>query len=229
MIIGLNAGHGIAGSNSIGAKSIICESTENRNVVKKLTEYLISQGHTVVDCTIDYPNNASDCINKIVTKANSTNMDLFVSIHFNAGANNVSGNGVTTGTEVYTYSATSSSNATAKRIVDKIATLGFRNRGLKHSTSFGVLRSTKAPAILVECCFVDDKDDCDLYKVDLMAKSIAEGILNTTISTTTTTPSTNTSTSTLYRVQVGAFGVKANAENLAKELQSKGYSAIIVG
>jgi cell division septation protein DedD len=33
--------------------------------------------------------------------------------------------------------------------------------------------------------------------------------------------------SKLYRVQVGAFSVKANAEKLAKEPQSKGYSTII--
>lgn len=32
----------------------------------------------------------------------------------------------------------------------------------------------------------------------------------------------------LYRVQVGAFGVKANAERYAKEIQSKGYPTIIV-
>ena len=31
----------------------------------------------------------------------------------------------------------------------------------------------------------------------------------------------------IYRVQVGAFSSKANAEKLAKELKSKGYSAII--
>lgn len=33
---------------------------------------------------------------------------------------------------------------------------------------------------------------------------------------------------TLYRVQVGAFGVKENAEKLQKELKSKGYDAIVV-
>ena len=31
----------------------------------------------------------------------------------------------------------------------------------------------------------------------------------------------------LYRVQVGAFSIKANAEKLAKELKAKGYSTII--
>lgn len=32
----------------------------------------------------------------------------------------------------------------------------------------------------------------------------------------------------LYRVQVGAFSVKSNAERLVEELKSKGYTAIIV-
>lgn len=40
------------------------------------------------------------------------------------------------------------------------------------------------------------------------------------------TPATPTN-GTIYRVQVGAFSVKSNAEKLAKELQSKGYSTII--
>jgi N-acetylmuramoyl-L-alanine amidase len=33
--------------------------------------------------------------------------------------------------------------------------------------------------------------------------------------------------SKLYRVQVGAFSNKTNADNLVKELKSKGYSAFI--
>ena len=38
---------------------------------------------------------------------------------------------------------------------------------------------------------------------------------------------TNTSSPTLYRVQLGAFSVKANADKLCKELQSKGYQAFV--
>ena len=33
---------------------------------------------------------------------------------------------------------------------------------------------------------------------------------------------------TLYRVQVGAYGVKANAENMQKKLKAAGFDAIIV-
>lgn len=39
---------------------------------------------------------------------------------------------------------------------------------------------------------------------------------------------TNTTSKKLYRVQVGAFSNKANAERLAKELEKKGYSTIVV-
>lgn len=43
----------------------------------------------------------------------------------------------------------------------------------------------------------------------------------------TNTPSKPSSGGKLYRVQVGAFSSKANAEKLAKELKAKGYSTII--
>lgn len=39
---------------------------------------------------------------------------------------------------------------------------------------------------------------------------------------------TSTTSKRLYRVQVGAFSVKANADNLVKELKSKGYDAFSV-
>lgn len=45
--------------------------------------------------------------------------------------------------------------------------------------------------------------------------------------TASTAISTAISSKKLYRVQVGAFNVKANAEKLAKELKGKGYSVII--
>ena len=43
------------------------------------------------------------------------------------------------------------------------------------------LRKTEAPALILEVCFVDDKNDIKLYDVNKMVKAIAEGILNKTI------------------------------------------------
>ena len=86
--------------------------------------------------------------------------------------------------------------------MNNLASIGFANRGVKASTGLYFLRKAAAPALLIEVCFVDDRDDYNVYmaNVDKVAKAIAEGILGTTInstsSTTTTTPATKPSTST---------------------------------
>lgn len=44
----------------------------------------------------------------------------------------------------------------------------------------------------------------------------------------TSTPTQYTNSKIIYRVQVGAFTIKGNADRLANELKSKGYSVIVV-
>lgn len=48
---------------------------------------------------------------------------------------------------------------------------------MKTRTDLYVLRKTNAPAMLIECCFVDDKDDVKLYDAKRMAEAIVHGIL----------------------------------------------------
>lgn len=174
--INIHAGHNPDGKAACGAVGLIKESTEARKVKDKVIAMLRSQGHTVCDCTVDNGTSQNDVLTKIVAKCNANPADLDVSIHFNSGANNKSGNGKTTGTEVFVYSPTSKAKAYAQNIVNAISGLGFKNRGVKYSTSLYFLRKTKAPALLIECCFVDDKDDADLYNADKMAQAIVKGI-----------------------------------------------------
>ena len=57
--------------------------------------------------------------------------------------------------------------------------LGFTNRGIKTTGGLYYLNHTINKAILIEVCFVDDKDDYDLYKkagYKQIAKAIADGI-----------------------------------------------------
>lgn len=75
------------------------------------------------------------------------------------------------------YSRSSAAKETAERVVRSIAALGFQNRGVKTRTDLYVLRKTNAPAMLIECCFVDDKDDVKLYDAKRMAEAIVHGIL----------------------------------------------------
>ena len=108
-----------------------------------------------------------------------------------------------------------------ERICANVAKLGYKNRGNKKRTNLGFLNNTTAKAILVECCFVDDKDDVDKYNYKTMGKAIAEGIHGSTITEKTTA----TTQQKLYRVLVGSYSIEANADAMVKKLKDKGFEA----
>lgn len=222
MRINVHAGHNPDGKTGCGAIGLIKESTEARAVKNEVMSLLRGLGHTVYDCTVDDGKNASDVLKKIVSKCNAHSVDLDVSIHFNAGAGDKSGNGKTTGTEVYVYNSKSGAKEYAERVAKCISELGYRNRGVKYHSLLYVLKNTKAPAMLIECCFVDDKDDIKLYNYKTMAQAIVKGITGQTV--TLEEPASDK----LWRVQCGAYRSKANAEALVAKLKKDGYEAVIV-
>ncbi len=183
MRINVHAGHNPDGMVACGAIGLIRESTEARAVKDRVIAQLVSMGHTVRDCTCNNGISQNDILQKIVAACNAQEADLDISIHFNAGAQ-PEADGHTTGTEVYVYSTSSVSAAYAQQVVDSIAALGFRNRGIKERPSLYVLRHTKAPAMLIECCFVDDPEDVALYNADRMAAAIVAGITGQASETT---------------------------------------------
>lgn len=235
MKINVHAGHNPAGKVACGAVGLINESTENRRVKDEVINLLRELGHTVYDCTVDNGTGQKDVLNKIVAKCNAHMVDLDVSIHFNSGSRDKGGNGRTTGVEVYVFSASGSAAEYAKRVCKEVANLGFRNRGVKESKTLRVLNGTKSPAMLIECCFVDDKDDVELYNYRDMAAAIVYGITSQRVIETPETDRAELDEETpsgdrnaLYRVQVGAFGKKENAEKMKKKLETAGFSALIV-
>ena len=165
MRINVHAGHNPAGKVACGAVGLINESTENRRVKDEVISQLRQLGHTVYDCTVDNGTGQKDVLNRIVAKCNAHVVDLDVSIHFNAGAKDEKGNGKTTGVEVLIYRASDITRAIGKRVADAVAALGYRLRsdqtspepGVKVNPKLAVLKNTKAPAMLIECCFVDDR------------------------------------------------------------------------
>lgn len=183
MKFNLSAGHNPDGKVACGAVGLIKESTEARKVNDKVINYLRKAGHTAYDCTVNDGTSQNDVLQKIVKKCNSHQVDLDVAIHFNAGANDKKGNGKSTGVEVLVYSKNSKAYDEATRICSKLSAIGFKNRGVKVREDLYFLRNTNAAALLIEVCFVDDKDDVDIYNknVDNIAKAIAEGLTNETI------------------------------------------------
>ena len=221
MRIGVHAGHNPDGMIACGAIGLIKESTENRKVKDEVIRLLKIAGHTVYDCTVNDGKSVGDIVNKQVKKSNAQELDLTVSIHFNAGAGDSKGNGSTTGVEVLMTSIDGIKKTTGERICANVAKLGYKNRGNKKRTNLGFLNNTTAKAILVECCFVDDKDDIGKYNYKTMAKAIAEGIHGSTITEKTTA----TTQQKLYRVLVGSYSIEANADAMVKKLKDKGFEA----
>lgn len=237
MKINVHAGHNPDGKVACGAVGFLRESTEARRVKDEVISQLRQLGHTVYDTTCENGTSKADVLTKIVKLCNARNVDLDVSIHFNAGANDTAGNGKITGTEVYIYSGSSKAKTYAAKVCTAIASLGFKNRGVKVNSNLYFLKHAKAPAMLIECCFVDDKDDAQLYDAQRMADAIVRGIAGTNpkqviidVDPNAEKAGAETQTSdgkTIYRVQVGAYGVKENAEKMAKALKDAGFDAII--
>lgn len=210
MKIAIRRGHN---RQAIGSVGLVSEVEENEKILASTIKYLKQLGHQVLDVSPGNMTSSSDLAYG-VKKANDYGADVFISIHCNKAYNSYNG---AIGSECYVYSKSDEfkDEVIAKRIVDKLGSLGFKNRGVKESNSFYELKNTKMEAVIVECFFVEATEDVALYKKlgsDKLGQAIAEGITNQKVNTY----------SNLIRVykdgkQIGAFSSTDNALNKAKE------------
>ena len=201
MYIFLTAGHPMYA----GAKGILDETVVDRAVSTELASILRSMGHTVKYYNSE---NIKDYVVE-TSMANQENFDWYIDIHCNAS------NGKGYGTETLVYT---DNKPQAHKISANISKLGFYNRGVKIRTDLYILKHTNAKALLVECFFIDNKSDCDLYnKVGphAIAKAIAEGL------TGTTSTSTSTSTTPTPTPQPTPAPVKPSGNDWIKRLQQE--------
>lgn len=161
--------------NVPGSRGIIDELKEDRLVKNAVIKYLNQMGVSVLDVTPpDSTSSSSADLSYGVNKANNWDADLFVSIHFNNAYSTYNG---ALGTEVCVYSEYD----IAGRVVNKMASLGFRNRGQKVRTGLYELKHTSMKSMIVEVCFVEATEDVALYKkvgYDYIGKTIAEALVN---------------------------------------------------
>ena len=203
MIIGIDKGHSTWDKSPCGAIGLLNESKENRLVGDKVIGKLRALGHTVIDCSCNSANSTSSQLEAIVRKANSQKLDLFLSLHLNAGGG--------TGAEVYTTN-TSGAKQEAKKLIDTYCnSTGFKNRGHKYA-EFYVLRHTVAPAMLIEMAFVDTEADYKKWNdlgAELIANAIVEGITGQVVQEKPVeTPST---TSYTVKITADVLNVRAGA------------------
>lgn len=166
MKFGIDIGHNCPPDS--GALGIKKEDELTKAVGTLLMQKLKAAGHTVVDCTPKTASSVNDSLLRRANTANANNVNIFVSIHFNAFNKKVNG------TEVFGIS--NASKGIAQSVLKEIEKLGFKSRGVK-STSLMVLRKTQMPAILVECCFCDSTTDMAIFDAEKMAEAIKVGLI----------------------------------------------------
>lgn len=144
----------------------------------------------------------NDPLTDEIKECNAYAPDLAVDIHNNAGGGD--------GAEVYHYSGGGISKTLAQNVNVAIIAIGQNSRGIKTKLNangtdyYGFIRQTNAPAIIVECAFVDNKNDIKIIDTAAeqkkMGEAIAKGILKTlgiaykAETTVSTTKPTTTST-----------------------------------
>lgn len=183
----IHGGHNPQGKVACGASGFLDESREDRLICKEVVRLLKLAGHTAYDCTCNNGKDQGDVLKKIVAKCNKRSATLDVSIHLNSGRNDRKGDGKIAGVEVLCTSASGIKKDAATRIRRNMKKLGFTDRGTKTTNGLYYLNHTKNKAILIEACFVDDKDDYGLYRkkgYKVVAKAIAEGIIGGSIPST---------------------------------------------
>lgn len=147
-----------------------------------------------------------------------TQFDYVMEIHFNAY------NGSARGTEIL-KDVSRETHEIEDEMLEEMERFGFTNRGVKTRTNLlNMSLCTRAGVdyALFEICFIDSRVDMAIYEqyktdivsaiADILKKYFGETVSN----------------ASLYKVQVGAFSKRANAENLEAELLTKGYDTYIV-
>jgi N-acetylmuramoyl-L-alanine amidase len=150
MKICINAGHTKLGKGT-GANGYLNESKETRKIAFELMKLLSESNHEVIPAVFD---RSSNNLKEAVDLANSEGVDLFVSIHLNAGGGQ--------GCEAFTWKGQKVTQA--EKVLNGLKSLGFRSRGIKDGSNLYVIKNTKMTAILIEVCFVDNKADAELFK-----------------------------------------------------------------
>lgn len=220
----IGVGHGGKDSGAVG--NGLKEKDLNLAISLACNEVLQRHGvNTLMSRTKD----ENDTLNDEIKECNKFKPDIAIDIHNNAGG----GDGV----EAYYHYKGGASKTLADNVLAEIVKIGQNSRGAKTRRNalgkdyYGFIRETSAPAVIVECAFIDNKKDIAIIDTaaeqKAMGVAIAKGILKTLGIAYVEEKKTETS-GKIYRVQVGAFKERANAEGMQKRLIANGYDAIIV-
>lgn len=227
--IALTAGHYRYTSGKRCLKKLDANETRewvlNDRIADKIENILSSyEGYSLLR-TDDTSGEKAIEVEDRVKAANNFGADIYISIHHNAGIYGGSGGGIVAYTCKNCQSASSQwQKDLYNALISATGLKGNRATPLASSNLYEVKKTTM-PAVLLELGFMDSKTDVPVILSEQYADSCAKAICEVIVKRAGLKKKADEKK--LYRVQVGAFYVRANAESLVNELKAKGYSAVI--
>lgn len=217
MKVFIGVGHG--GSDPGAVANNTKEKDLNLSIAKACRDELKRHG---IEVKMSRAKDENDPLMEEIKECNAFSPDLAVDIHNNAGGGD--------GAEAFYHYGGGKSKTLAENILSEIVKAGQNSRGAKIRKNssgkdyYGFIRETSAPAVIVECAFVDNAQDLVILASEsqrkTMGEAIAKGILRTL--------GVAIKGDTLYRVQVGAYLLKSNAEAMQRKIKAVGFDAFIV-
>ena len=151
-----------------------------------------------------------------------TGWDSITEIHFNAF------NTQAAGCEVLIH-ADFEPDALDKKLL-AVLEKHFASRGIKKRNDLYNMNVCKTKGFnyrLVEVCFIDNANDMKIYQAN--KKAIAMGLVEAIVGKVQTPAEPEKAASgSLYRVQVGAYKTKDNADKMKEKLKTAGFEAVVV-
>ena len=217
MKVFIGVGHGLSDPGAVA--NGVKEKDLNLAIAKACRDLLAKHGVTV---KMSRTTDENDPLSEEIRECNSFAPDLAVDIHNNAGGGD--------GAEVFYHYGGGKSKTLAENILGEIVKVGQNSRGAKVRKNsqgkdyYGFIRETSAPAVIVECAFVDNATDLKILASESLKKSMGEAIAKGILKTL----GVEIQGERLYRVQVGAYLLKSNAEDMQKKIKAVGFDAFIV-
>ena len=176
----LGVGHGGIDSGAVGVGGAL-EKALNLSIALYTRSFLAKHGVTVIMSRTEDEN---DSLEEEIRECNEASPDLAVDIHNNASPYHTGD-----GFEAYYHYKGGVSKDLAENIEAEVIKLGQNSRGCKTRLGdggldfYGFIRETVCPAVIIECCFIDnEKDITILDTVDeqkAFGEAIAKGVLKT--------------------------------------------------
>ena len=163
----------------------------------------------------------------VVSTSNNWGADLHVCVHTNAY------DGTVAGTRIYAYDKAKPGYQAALKVFNRLAPITpGTSESVQINKTWYEMVNTWAPCVYCECEFHDNPTSAKwiVEHTDDIGEAIAAGICDYfgVKYIAPSKPAKPVEGDTLYRVQVGAFKVRENAERYRDKLKEMGISAFIV-